>query len=68
MTTPHFYVWKTTEIRRSLTSSAPRLASSPGFFFKTLNSIFQSINMDLDHKLFLQLIGFCLFCIKIGKT
>ena len=34
-----------------------------------LNSVFESIKMSLDHKLFLQLFvtGFCLFCSKIGK-
>ena len=39
------------------------------FFLKILNSVFESINMGLDHKLFLQLfvIGFCLFCSRIGK-
>ena len=43
--------------------------SSPGFFLKILNSIFPSINMGVDHKLPLQLflIGFCIFCSKIGK-
>ena len=43
--------------------------SPPGFFLKILNSVFESINMGLDHKLFLQLfvIGFCLFCSRIGK-
>ena len=37
--------------------------------FLYLNSAFESINMGLDHKLFLQLfvIGFCLFCSRIGK-
>ena len=46
-----------------------RNASSPGFFLKILNSIFQSIIMSVDHKLLLQLflIGFWLFCSKIGK-
>ena len=46
-----------------------RNALSPGFFLKILNSLFESINMGLDHKLFLQLlvIGFCLFCSRIGK-
>ena len=44
-------------------------SSSPGFFLKILNSVFESINMGLDHKLFLQLfvIGFCLFYSRIGK-
>ena len=52
-------------------SSHPRLgnlnetrnASSPGFFLKILNSVFESINMGLDHELFPQLfvIDFCLF-------
>ena len=44
-------------------------ASSPGFFLKILNSVFENINMGLDHKLFLELflIGFCLFCSRIGK-
>ena len=47
-----------------------RNASSPGFFFKALISIFQTINMGVGHKLLLQLflIGFCLFCSKIGKS
>ena len=42
---------------------------SLGFFLKLLMSIFQSINMGVDHKLLLQLhlIGFCLFYSKIGK-
>ena len=60
---------------KSLISSAPgnlnetRNTSSPGFFLNILNSVFESINMGLDHKLFLQLfvIGFCLFCSRIGK-
>ena len=36
-------------------------ASSPGSFVKILNSMFQSINMGVDHELLLQLflIGFC---------
>ena len=44
-------------------------ASSPGFFLKILNTVFESISMGLGHKLFLQLIltGFCLFCSGIGK-
>ena len=44
-------------------------ASSPGFFPNILNLIFQSISMDVDYKLLLQLflIGFCLFCSNIGK-
>ena len=44
-------------------------ASSSGFFFKILHFVFESINMGLDNKLFLQLfvIGFCLFCSRIGK-
>ena len=43
--------------------------SSPGFFLTNLISIFQSINMGVDHKSPLQLflVGFCLFCSKIGK-
>ena len=42
---------------------------TPGFFLKILISIFQSINMDVDHKLLLQLLltGFYLFCSKIVK-
>ena len=46
-----------------------RNTSSPGFFLKILILIFQSINMDVGHKLLLQLflIGSCLFCSKIGK-
>ena len=40
----------------------PENALSPGFFLKILNSVFESINMGLDHKLFLQLFvfGLCL--------
>ena len=36
-------------------------ALSPGSFVKILNSMFQSINMGVDHELLLQLflIGFC---------
>ena len=46
-----------------------RNALSPDFFLKILNSVFESINMSLVHKLFLQLfvIAFCLFCSRIGK-
>ena len=44
-------------------------ASSPGFCLKIFNSVFESINMGLYHKLFLQLfvIGFSLFCSETGK-
>ena len=43
---------------------------SPGFFPQILNSVFESINMGVEHKLFLQLflIGFCLFCSRIRKS
>ena len=46
-----------------------RNASSPGFFLKNLTSVFESINMGLDHKSFLQIfvIGFCFFCSRIEK-
>ena len=46
-----------------------RNTSSPGLFLRISNSVFESINMYLDHKLFLQLfvIGCCLFCSRIGK-
>ena len=46
-----------------------RNASSSGFFLKILNSIFQSIDMSVDHKLLLQLflIGLWLFCKKNWK-
>ena len=39
------------------------------FFLKILDSVFESINMGLDHKFFLQLFvtGFCLFFSRIGK-
>ena len=63
--------------KRQVLWSHPRLEnlnetqnfSSPGFFLKILNSVYQKINMVLDHKLFLQLfvIVFCLFCSRIGK-
>ena len=34
-----------------------------------LDEVFQNVNVGADHKLFLQLflIGFCLFCSKMGK-
>ena len=46
-----------------------RNASSPGFFLKILSSVFESINMGLDHKLFLQLfvVGIYLFCSRISS-
>ena len=64
------------EIGRSLISFVPRIflnetrnASSLGFFLKILSSIFQSINMGVDHKSFLQLllIGFSIFLVKLEK-
>ena len=56
-------------IRASGIRMKPETLLSPGFFLKILNFVFESINMGLDHKLFLQLfvIGFCLFCSRIGK-
>ena len=44
-------------------------ASSPGSFVKILNSMFQSINMGVDHELLLQLflIGFCFFFLENWK-
>ena len=46
-----------------------RNALSPSFFLKIPNSVFQSINMGVHHKLLLQLflIDFFLFCCKIEK-
>ena len=37
-----------------------RNASSPSFFLKNLNSVFESINICLAHKLFLQRFPFVL--------
>ena len=47
----------------------PETLRLPGLFLRILNPVFESINMGLDHKLFLELfvIGFYLFCSRIGK-
>ena len=47
----------------------PRNALSPGFRLKFLNSVFESINMGLEYKLFLRLflIGFCFFAVDLGE-
>ena len=62
-----FLYWKICWNRQVLNKTWK--ASSPGFFLKIFNSFFESINIGLDHKLFFQLfvIGFCLFCSRIGK-
>ena len=47
-----------------------RKVSSPGFSLKMLDLVFQSIYLSVNHTQFLLqlfLIGFCLFCSKIGK-
>ena len=68
---PCLYTWKPIETGESFKNlNETRNASSPGFFLKILNSIFQSINMDVNYKLLLQLfrIGFCLFWSKAGNN
>ena len=46
-----------------------RKALSPGSFLKIENYVFESINLGLDHKMFLQLfvIGFSLFFSRVAK-
>ena len=61
--------WNLSSHRRLGHLNETRNALSPGFFLKILNSVFESINMGLDHKLFLQLsvIGFCFFAVELEK-